>query len=94
MNVLSFERRYYPSKCPICAGTALEAEITLRKVEFQCASCGAFEITSAARTAMKGLSQESRGVWLAQARQQHSTIPLVACANETTSQGASGDSVS
>lgn len=87
MNVLSFERRYYPSKCPICAGAALEAEITRRKVEFQCASCGAFEITSAARSAMKGLSSESRGVWLSQARLQLSTMPLVTCANETLSQG-------
>lgn len=91
MNILSFARRYFPSKCPICAGTALEVEITTRKVEFQCASCGAFEITSAARAAMKGLSQESREVWLSQARQQHSTstIPLVACANEMLSHGAS-----
>ncbi|TPO12629.1 hypothetical protein [Mesorhizobium sp. B1-1-5] len=89
MNVLSFERRYCPSKCPICAGMALEADIALRKVEFQCASCGAFEITSAARVAMKGLSQESRGMWLSQARQQHSTIPVVACANETLPTGAS-----
>lgn len=88
MNILSFERRYYPSPCPICVGAALESEITLRKVEFQCASCGAFEITSAARAAMKGLSQGSRGVWLSQARQQHSTIPLVACANEALSHGA------
>jgi hypothetical protein len=85
MNMLPFERRYYPSSCPICAGTALEAEITLRKAEFQCASCGAFEITSAARAAMKGLSQENRGVWLSQARQQGPTIPLVACANESMS---------
>ncbi|PBB86130.1 hypothetical protein CK216_13515 [Mesorhizobium sp. WSM3876] len=88
MNILPFERRYFPSSCPVCAGTALEAEITFRKVEFQCASCGAFEITSAARAAMKGLSQESRGVWLAQARQHGSAIPLVACANETLSHGA------
>lgn len=86
MNVLSFERRYYPSTCPVCAEAALEAEITLRKVEFQCASCGAFEITSAARAAMKGLSHENRAVWLSQARQQDSTIPLVACANETMSE--------
>lgn len=63
----------------------MEAEITLRKVEFQCASCGAFEITSAARAAMKGLSQGSRGVWLSQARLQRSTIPLIACANEALS---------
>ena len=82
MNVLSFERRYYPSPCPICSGPALEAEIAPRKVEFQCACCGAFEITAAARSAMKGLSQENRGVWLSQARLQGSTIPLVACANE------------
>ena len=82
MNVLSFERRYYPSPCPICSGPALEAEIAPRKVEFQCACCGAFEITAAARSAMKGLSQENRGVWLSQAWLQGSTIPLVACANE------------
>lgn len=88
MNILWFERRYYPSKCPICVGTALVAELTVRKVEFQCGSCGAFEITSAARTAMQGLSQEGRRVWLSQARQQHSTIPLVACANETLSPDA------
>jgi predicted RNA-binding Zn-ribbon protein involved in translation (DUF1610 family) len=83
MNVLSFERRYFPSMCPVCAGTALEAEVALRKVEFQCASCGGFEITSAARSAMKGLSEENRSLWLSQARQQGSTLPLVACANET-----------
>lgn len=83
MTVLSFERRYFPCICPVCAGMALEAEVTSRKVEFQCASCGAFEITSAARSAMKGLSAENRAVWLSQARQQGSTIPLVACANET-----------
>ena len=88
MNILSFASKYFPSSCPVCAGVALEAEITLRKAEFQCASCGAFEITSAARAAMKGLSQESREGWLSQARQQHSTIPLVARANETLSQGA------
>nr|WIE94671.1 hypothetical protein P9270_030655 [Mesorhizobium sp. WSM4875] len=83
MNVLSFESRYFPSTCPVCAGMALEAEVSFRKVEFQCAHCGAFEITSAARSAMRGLSQENRAVWLSQARQQGSTIPLVACANET-----------
>lgn len=83
MNVLSFERRYFPSTCPVCAGMALEAELTSRKVEFQCASCGAFEITSAARSAMRGLSQENRAVWLSRARQAGSTIPLVDCANET-----------
>lgn len=83
MNILSFERRYYPSTCAVCAGTALEAEVALRKVEFQCASCGAFEITSAARTAMKALSQEHRQLWLSQARLRNSTVPLVACANET-----------
>lgn len=83
MNVLSFERRYFPATCPVCTGTALEADVTLRKIEFQCASCGGFEITSAARSAMKGLSQENRSLWLSQARQQGSTIPLVACANET-----------
>lgn len=85
MKILSFERRYYPSTCPVCCGAALEAEITLRKVEFQCAFCGAFEITSAARTAMKGLSPRSREVWLTQARLQRSTIPLVGCANEALS---------
>lgn len=89
MNVLSFERRYYPSKCPICAGAGLEADIALRKVEFQCASCGPFEITSPARTAMKGLSEENRRMWLSQARQQNSTIPVLACANETLSRGGS-----
>lgn len=82
MNILSFERRYYPSTCPVCAGAALEADVTPRKVEFQCASCGAFEITSAARTAMKGLSQEHRQLWMSQARLQNLTVPLIACANE------------
>lgn len=91
MNVLSFERRYFVSTCPVCAGTALEAEVTLRKVEFQCASCGGFEITSAARSAMRGLSDENRLVWLSQARQQGSTIPLVACANEALRTDHSGD---
>ncbi|RTL98602.1 MAG: hypothetical protein EKK31_25480 [Hyphomicrobiales bacterium] len=85
MNVLSFERRYYPSTCPVCAGVSLEAEVTPRKMEFQCATCGAFEITSAARTAMKGLSQENRQLWLSQARLPGSTLPLIACANETPS---------
>jgi predicted RNA-binding Zn-ribbon protein involved in translation (DUF1610 family) len=83
MNILSFERRYFPVICPVCAGMALEAEVTPRKVEFQCASCGAFEITSAARSAMKGLSLENRAMWLSQAREQGSTVPLIACANET-----------
>lgn len=82
MIVLSFERRYHPASCPVCSGTALEAEVTLRKTEFQCACCGAFEITSAARTAMRALSQENRAVWLAQARHCHSTIALIVCANE------------
>jgi hypothetical protein len=93
MNLLSFERRYYPSSCPVCAGVSLEAEITLRKVEFQCASCGAFEITSAARAAMKGLSREHRQLWLSQARLRAFTVPLIACANETLSQvaGPPGD---
>lgn len=91
MNVLSFERRYFPSSCPICAGTALEAEVTLRKVEFQCASCGGFEITSAARAAMRGLSRENRLVWLSQARRQDSAIPLVACANEALRTDHLGD---
>ncbi len=86
MNILPFERRYYPSTCPVCAGTALEAEVAFLKVEFQCASCGAFEITSAARTSMKGLSREHRQLWLSQARLQNSSIPLVACANETLPQ--------
>lgn len=88
MNILSFERarKYYPSTCPVCAGAALEADVVPRKVEFQCAFCGAYEITAAARSAMKGLSQEHRGLWLSQARQQTMNtrqIALVACANET-----------
>ncbi|MDX8527314.1 hypothetical protein RFM68_22695 [Mesorhizobium sp. MSK_1335] len=64
----------------------MEAEVALRRVEFQCASCGAFEITSAARTAIKGLSQEHRQLWLSQARLRNSTVPLIACANEALSQ--------
>ncbi|TPI66463.1 hypothetical protein FJ420_24710 [Mesorhizobium sp. B3-1-3] len=93
MKLLPFERRYYPSTCPVCAGVALEAEVMLRKVEFQCAACGPFEITSAARTAMKGLSQEHRRLWLSQARLPNSTVPLIACANEMLSQvtGSPGD---
>lgn len=89
MSVLTFERRYYPSPCPICDGAALEADIATRKVEFQCASCGAYEITSAARSAMKGLSQESRKLWLSQARQQATSsqrIVLIACASEPSIQ--------
>lgn len=85
MNVLPFERRYYPSTCPICEGAALEADIASRKVEFQCASCGAFEITSAARAAMKSLSRENRKLRLSQARRETPAlqrIALVACANE------------
>ena len=85
MSLLSFERRYYPSTCPVCAGAALEAEVTSGKVEFQCAACGAFEITSAARAAMKALSREQRWLWLSQARLPNSTVPLIACANETLS---------
>lgn len=86
MNVLSFERRYYPSTCPVCARVSLEAEVTARKVEFQCAACGAFEITSAARAAMKGLAREHRQLWLSQARLRASILPLIACANETPPQ--------
>ena len=88
MNILPFEkgRRYYPTTCPVCAGTALEADILPRKVEFQCATCGAYEITAAARSAMKGMSQELRNLWLLQARQQASNsrqIAVIACANES-----------
>lgn len=89
MNVLPFERRYYSSACPICEGPALEADIASRKVEFQCASCGAYEITSAARSAMKALSRENRKLWLIQARQESATfhrIALVSCANEAPAQ--------
>jgi predicted RNA-binding Zn-ribbon protein involved in translation (DUF1610 family) len=85
MTVLSFERRYYSSACPICEGPALEAYIASRKVEFQCTSCGPYEITSAARAAMKALSRENRKLWLSQARQETPAlqrIALVACANE------------
>lgn len=67
----------------------MEADIALRKVEFQCACCGPFEITSAARVAMKGLSEGNRRMWLSQARQQNSTVPFVACANERLSRGGS-----
>lgn len=85
MKTLTFERKYCASTCPVCSGRALEADVTPRKAEFQCSFCGAFEITLAARSAMKALSYESREVWLSQARHQVSTIPLVACANEPCS---------
>lgn len=82
MKTSIFEGKYCASTCPVCSGPALEAEIALRKAEFQCSLCGAFEITPAACSAMKGLSQENREVWLSQARRQGSTIPLIVCANE------------
>jgi hypothetical protein len=87
MNLLPAEetRKYYPSICPVCSGTALAGDIMPRKVEFQCARCGAYEITAAARTAMRGMSQDYRQAWLTQARQQapsHASIALVDCANE------------
>lgn len=77
--------RYYPSTCPVCAGTALAADITVRKVDIQCARCGGYEITVAARSAMRGMSWEHRMLWLSQARQKTSDtqrIAFVACANE------------
>lgn len=69
MNVLPFDRgrKYYPSTCPICEGAALEADLAHRQAEFQCAFCCAYEITPAARSAMRGLSQEHRALWLSQA---------------------------
>jgi nanoRNase/pAp phosphatase (c-di-AMP/oligoRNAs hydrolase) len=87
MNVVPTEhtRRYYPSICPVCCGAALVADLVLRKVEFQCARCGAYEITAAARSAMRGMLQEHRETWLTQARQEavnHATIVLVDCAND------------
>lgn len=87
MSVLSFDkgREYYLSTCPVCAGKALETDIEPRRLEFQCARCGGFEITVAARSAMKGMSQTHRALWLSQARQHASgrlPIALVACANE------------
>lgn len=88
MNILTTRGRYYPSTCPICSNAALAAEAAHHETEIQCAACGAFEITAAARSAMKGLSAEGRSRWLAQARQQACTMPLIACVNETRSHAA------
>lgn len=76
--------RYYPSTCPICEETALAADIILRTVEFQCARCGGYEITAAARSAMRAMSPERRMLWLSQARLQMSgaqRIALILCAS-------------
>lgn len=83
--------RYYPSTCPVCTGTALEAYTTPRTVEFQCALCGGYEITFAAKSAMRGMSQDHRETWLAQARRQAPSrlqIALLACTNEDLTGGA------
>lgn len=75
MNHLSFDlrKRYYPSVCPVCSGDALEVDVTPRKAEFQCPGCGAYEITLAARSAIKGMSQKHRALWLLQARKHVSS---------------------
>lgn len=85
---MSAQGRYFLSTCPICSRTALEAETSSREMEFQCASCGAFEITAAARSVIRRLPFEGRGVWLAQARLQARGMPLVACANEPLPEAA------
>jgi hypothetical protein len=77
--------RYYPSTCPVCEETALAADVMMRTVEFQCARCGVYEITAAARSAMRAMSSERRVLWLSQARKQTSCpqrIALTICANE------------